>query len=767
VKGFPYALRIIVLCVFGSGCRGKTGNQSPAPSEAFVAPAGAGLTLPFTSKANGGTDELLLDWINLPAECIIEHRGTLLDFGDVSVTRSRIHGSARVRALGLNTEHEGATWLQVSGRDVSVPFRAESASNEGETIALHARTKGGVARSMSFVLNGHPIGLASQTKGKVSVASFKSSTATILAGENELAIRFNGTGKSGDVVGEIDWVNIGRYDDDTPYAAPTRADAVGTVTIGNVPRRSLSLRGPGSSKCIVHLHGKTKFRAQVAVLGRGETDLEVRVHRDRVPTVIAGALHLAQEPEWRPIEVDLSSEPGLAEIELAVVNAAKGARVVFADPKVVSTDVSITKERSTPEAKSAVVIVLGSTPPHAVSVYGGTNEVPVLGSLAASGVVFETHRNATSSAAGTLASILTGLDGNDHRVTDSFAKLPSGLTTIADCAREGGILTAFFTANPGTSAAFGMNRGFSTYGFVDPTDALPATKVFDDAAEWIARHRDGRFLLVIHARGGHPPWDATAAQLREMPPLNYTGGVDAKHGGEYLARIRTTRGAHFSDMDRTRLFALYNLAVTTDDTALGRLLDTLRSLHRDEDTALILTSDVGLDSGSRVPFTEAESLSEEALASILVMRAPSRNAVVAERRTYPSTAADLAVTVLSSLGLKPPGAFRGANLWSVNGSPAQPRPRIAWLGRRYSLSLGGFSLTGGDGAIRLCDALQDPSCGTDVRGTYPVAFARLLSAVDQRIHDIRPQEREFAQIDTATSNALRLWGRNYSSATKK
>jgi Sulfatase len=735
----------------------QNGRKDESPKGAFS----LGATPAKPDSQQDARDEVLLNWLELPAECTLEHQGTLLDFGDVTAPHARVRGSRDVRVEALRVEHEGATWLRISGRELSSTFHARQATVLGEALAVHTRAKGGVARSMSLNLNGHPIGLAGLSKGKVTLASFKVTTAAVLAGDNELSIRFNGPSKTGDVVSELDWVHIGPFDDDTPYAAPTRGDAVGTVTIGPTPRRALSLRGPGSALCIMHLHGQTKFRAQLAVLGKGEADLEVRVHRDRLPTFVAGSLHLSDEREWRPVELDLGNETGLAQVELAVVRAPKGVRVAFAEAKVVALGTPAIATRETPQAKSAIIILMGSTPPHAVSVYGGTNEVPELGSLAASGVVFEAHRSSGSVAAGTLASILTGIDANEHRVSDGVSRLPSGLTTIVDCAREGGLLTALFTANPGTSAAFGMHRGFSTYGYSDPTDPEPATKVFDDAAEWISRHRDGRFLLVIHARGGHPPWDASAAKLKEMPPLNYTGGIDPKHAGEFLARVRTTRGAHFTDMDRARLWALYNLAVTSDDAALGRLLDALRSLHREEDTALIVTSDVGLDT-LRVPFGEHESLSEDLLASVLVMRPPTKTAFVSERRRVPSTPADLAVTVLASLGLKPPATFHGKNLWAEGAEPSQPRARMAWLGRRYALKMGAFVLTGGDGNMHLCETTIDPTCATDVRATYPIAFARLLSAAEQKHQEAVPVDREIAAIDVATSNALHLWGRTLS-----
>lgn len=707
-------------------------------------------------------EEVLLDIGKLPAECTIGHKGPLLDFGDPTLAKAKVRGTKDQRPDAQQAEFEGATWLKVTGREVRLPFRSFDAVTAGQPLGVHLRLRGGAARAASVVVNGKGVGAISLQKGVVSIAGFKSTTAALLEGDNELVLRFTGVGKSNDVAAEVDWAHVGPLDaEDGPYAAPTRQDALGTVTLKQGPRQAVSLRAPGYVRCSMYTARDARVRGRLGVQGKGQVELELRLHRDRQPSAVLGHYRLESEADWTSIDLPLPVEgAGLAELEVAVLTAPKGVRAAVADMRVVLDGARAAASKVTPRAESAVIVLLGSTPPKSISVYGGTIELPELGALAASGLVFERHRAVTPQAAGNVASLFTGTEADEHRVTDAFTKLPSALPTLADCAREAGLLTAFFTANPETSEAYGFRRGFATYQFADPTDLGLATRVFDDAADWVTRHRDSRFLLVVHARGGHPPWDASATQLREMPPPNYTGGLEPRRAGEYLARVRSTKGARFTDAERTRLWGLYALALATHDAALGRFLNTLRSLDRDRDTAIWVASDTGLDVGAKIPFGENDLSSEEGLASTLVMRGPGRaSPALTGRVAVPTTAVDLGVSVLGALGLTPPRSFRGRNLWELSADPHAPPVRVAWSGRGFAASWENFVMYGGDAPTRLCDLSLDPACATDVRAQYPITYARMSADVSRRAETVASLPKEAPSIDAATQNALRAWGR--------
>ena len=80
----------------------------------------------------------------------------------------------------------------------------------------------------------------------------------------------------------------------------------------------------------------------------------------------------------------------------------------------------------------------------------------------------------TSYASGALASMLTGLPARVHGVSQPEAVLGTTGVTIAEAARQGGVVTAMFTANPTTGASYGFTRGWETFADPIPVTLIPA-----------------------------------------------------------------------------------------------------------------------------------------------------------------------------------------------------------------------------------------------------------------------------------------------------
>jgi arylsulfatase A-like enzyme len=440
-----------------------------------------------------------------------------------------------------------------------------------------------------------------------------------------------------------------------------------------------------------------------------------------------------------------------------------------------------------------VLVVEGDVAPRLVDLYAAAGTpLPELDALAKAGIVFEGHRASSGASSAAMASMLTALPPRAEGVIDEEAGLARDVTTLADVARQAGIHAAMFTAVPTTGGAFGFSRGWDT--FVEhPPDLgeAPGAAVtpFDDAARWIAdRATPGeRFLAVIHARGGHPPWDATPEEMRSLAPADYTGGIDPKRAAELLARARPQSGPgprgpslHLNDADRTRAWALYALALKEHDAALGRLLAALKAAGRDGDTLVIVTGDVGLGE-ARAPLEDPDSLSEPALAAPLVVRFPAASSgassepgmggLAGRRVSVPTTSADVGRTIVDAFGLAPPAAFEGEDLARVAlaGASLDPRgrPLLAVAGSRFSLRWGTFVLRGiqpdspGNevppaDVTKLCDISLEPECSSDVRGAFPLALAALrreLAVEAQSPHAPVPV------VETpALQASLKLWG---------
>jgi arylsulfatase A-like enzyme len=710
---------------------------------------------------------VVIDFVRDLDRCALGHRGVLLDFGD-PMMRDDLHPGSVAKSTDEQVEHEGATWLRVRSRAVTATFYWPPGAGdvpEGGAY-VEGRVRGVTARGAAVLLDGKPVGSWALGKGETRILVARAAAPPALVpGAHELSLRFIGGPRAGDEpLAEIDWVHVGTGETGEPYAAPTRRDVVLDTTVGGRSLRALSLRAPGSVRCSGWLPADATLEASLATVGGGEADVEARLLRDRHAPVVLGTAHVAGGGvAWAPWSVPVTGLEGdgaLASLELLVRRATKGTRVLLGEPRLIVTGSAAAP--APPAARSVVVVVLGSTSARSLAPWGGPHAATELARLASTGTTFATNRAVSSLASADVAAMLTGLPPRVLGLDDPDARLPKAPTTLQEAFRQGGVATAMFTANPTTGTAFGFDRGWDTFGAHDPLDGTPATQVFDDAAAWIDAHKTDRFLVVVHARGGHPPWDASAEQLKTMPPEGYLGVVEPQRAAEAIAKSRK-HPARLKDDDRARAWALYDTAVDAHDAALGRLLAALRAAGREDDTAVIVTGDVAATEGPPLPFVDVETLEEPLLATPLVVRWPQSGALAGRRVEAPTCPLDLARTAMSALGLSPPEAFQGVDLASIaRGAlvPAQ-RPLAATRAGHFSVRWGTLELLGArDRETRLCDLSLDPTCVADVRATTPLALEPMHRwAMDALSGPPTPYPREPAVLDARTLSALVRWGR--------
>jgi arylsulfatase A-like enzyme len=769
----PRSCAVIAALLAGCGHhpREKAHAERAAPS-AFPVDASVAVAPPQAPRDRA----VIIDAADPNAACVFGYRGPVIDLGERA---GGAYFGVKLDPPPVDwVEREGSSWASVHGKILSVGFFVVAPADvtaEGPAVAtpfIEARVRGGVAKNVSFYLNGHPLGGGSLVRGQTRVIAVKAAAAQPLPGANELTIRFSGIAKAAaaaDPSAELEWVHFGIGDPDPEYAAPTRGDTRVSRSFAGEPDRAISLRGPGFARCAGWMPNGSVVETRARLEGTGAADAEVRFIRDRVPPTVIGTIHLdakdvadARVHSW-PIG-DLGAAGTLGAIELSVVRASHGARVIFGEPRVLGPSLEGKQEHPViAPARGVVLIVMSELGARSLSTYGGNLPAPSISLLAASGDVFTSSRATTGVANGAVASMLTGMTARDLGLVDGDSRLPHAVTTLADAVRQAGIASAFFTANPLTSAAFGFDRGWSHFEDHGPMEDGPATRVFDAAAGWLAEHHTTSFFLAIHARGGHPPWDVPLERVKNLPPDNYTGGLEAHRAGELLGRsVRTPSSYRFDDADRARAWALYAAAMETEDAGVGKVVAALQTAGVTDDTTLIVTSDVGVNDAARVPFAESDSLDEAALATPLIIRwahDPGRSAHV----DVESSGEDLASTVLAAFGLPAPVAWKGRDLRALAGqSPLpMPRPRLAMDRDHFALRWGAFvSMGARDREGKLCDLSLEPACVTDVRETYPLASRLLRGALFDAIVTAKPPlPREPASIDPTTLAALKLWGR--------
>jgi arylsulfatase A-like enzyme len=742
-----------------SSCGKSGGEEVPVPTK--TAPSAS--TAPANGSKASSDLRAAIDPVGRLEDCLLGHKGTLLDLGDPSM-RARFGGSA-ARADMEIVEREGATWTRFRGSTVSMTFPATSAEvGQTDPTWIEARVRGISARSMSVYMNGKPIGAAALVKGEDKLVIAHATSNLVVEGTNEVTLHFNGgTRGSTEPFAEIDWIHIGSGEPDPSYAAPTRADVTTNTTLGGVAKQAISLRAPGFLRCNGWLPEGGTVDLSIGVAGAGDAEVEVRRLVDRANPLIIKRIHVAPGSTWTHETMplgDVGKGGTVGALEIAAVRASKGTRVLIGEPRVLA---SPTPAYVPPApSRGVVLVVMGELAPRSVAIHGGPLVLPELGAIAADGIVFDAHRASTTLPNGALASILSGRTARANNVDDGDARLPKGVTTIADLARQAGIVTGFFTANPMTGPKYGFDRSWETSVYHPPTEPGPATRVFDDAAKWIEAHKSERFLVVIHARGGHPPWDITDEELKTLAPANYAGGLDPKHAAELLSKARhVPPQIRFNDADRARAAALYEHALLAHDVAFGKFWATVRAAKRDVDTTLIVTSDLSVDDTAHVPYGDGDAPDEGSLWTSLVLRTGAKTGA-GTRVAHPTADVDVARTVTTALGLEPSAYFQGIDLFrTASGwTPPEGRALLATARTRFALRWGSFVLSGNERHEQLCDLTLEPTCLTDVRSTHPLAF----DALDRVYFDMKKTEaggkpRETVEVDAETSASLKAWGR--------
>src|SRR4029079_10185594 len=158
------------------------------------------------------------------------------------------------------------------------------------------------------------------------------------------------------------------------------------------------------------------------------------------------------------------------------------------------------------------------------------------------------------------------------------------------------------------------------------------------------------------------------------------------------------RGKHsrfrLSENDRTRMWAIYDAALSGQDRALGQLIDALKKANLWDDALFIVTGDISTNPDGRAPFGDGEELVEDVLKVPLWVHFPG-GVLGGTKVSLPTSVTDLSRSVLDALRLPVPEGFEGIDLFATASGAMLPagRPRNATLGSRYSMRLGALSLS--------------------------------------------------------------------------
>jgi arylsulfatase A-like enzyme len=695
-------------------------------------------------------------------QCDVEHRGLLLDLGG-SPALGSFGGKSTVPDSVVASSHDGASWARIYDRKLSLDFFWPDRG----PLFVSLRALGRDAASVVVAIDGQTLGTLKLVHDEIEIQSTGTTELPFDAGLHQLQLQFRGASSGGaDPFAEVDWVRIGIPDElKRTYGAPTELDVLTPAAeLGGVPHRALALRAPGAIRCALRVPIGARVRMAVGIRGAGSATVAIRVRQDGEQPVVLQTVEVKGGPtaQWTDVEAPLEAfESKIVALELVALKDSGTGRLMLGDPKLV---VPAPQPVVTPPARTVVWAVLDGVERAELPPWRGTPtpHLPALTKLARTATIFDQHRSPSTLVAATMASLLTGASPRLHQLADPSSRLPAAATTLAAMARGASVRAAMFTGVPTTFRPFGFGEGWDQFQEYPPNGGHLASAPLDDALVWLGdspgpEAESRPMLAVVHARGGHPPWELTPAEANTLPPADYTGYLGPRRAGQILAEARERR-AKLSDADVARMTALYYAGLSRQDQALGKLVEKLEENGRWDSTLFVVMGDVS--SGLSTLFADGLELDEQLLATPLLVHFPGGQRA-GDHVAWPTDAYDVARTTLLALGITPPADMPGRDLGAVAaGQDADGGLRVAYVDDRYSARWGQFALHGQlDAPPRLCALEVDPTCSFDRKPLYPIvtqAMFRRLVALERR--SPVALTREAVTIDSEMAAMLKVWG---------
>ena len=299
------------------------------------------------------------------------------------------------------------------------------------------------------------------------------------------------------------------------------------------------------------------------------------------------------------------------------------------------------------------------------------NGTPNEDRIAAEGVRF-TNAFATSSLCSpSRAVFLTGEYTHLNGVANNVTVFPLNNVTHATLMKQNGYVTGYFgkwhmgsqTARPGfTEYAsfigqgqyFGDTYEVSTNGGAPQQVTEPATTWVDDstatfAIDFITRHKNDKFSMVVGLKSPHEPWTAPTnlyAGDNALPAVNQNS-LPSWTNPAMNVPVATTIEAYFS-------------VITYADADVGRILSALDSLNLTDKTVIVFTSDQGYHLGEHDRMDKRTAYEESMRIPLLIryppLIAPSNGGGVIAAEVLNI---DLAPTFLDLAGVAIPPTMQG------------------------------------------------------------------------------------------------------------
>ncbi len=262
-----------------------------------------------------------------------------------------------------------------------------------------------------------------------------------------------------------------------------------------------------------------------------------------------------------------------------------------------------------------------------------------------------------------VASIITGLNPQTHRVNGRLDALPEALDTLAEVLKSAGYSNFGWATNGNVDPKFGMHQGFDRYERMRESHNRPSVHYLSDQVnERVFKFLDSAeaehqpFFLYIHVTDPHAPY-APPEPFRQR----FAADADLELGTLDNVRAFAKGERQAPPGTRQSLLDLYDAEIAFNDHHFGRLIADLERRGLWDSALVILISDHGEEFLERGGWEHGRTLNGEQLRVPLIIKLP--HGVGAGQRIDGLTRqVDVLPTVLDYLDLEAPRALDGRSL---------------------------------------------------------------------------------------------------------
>lgn len=304
------------------------------------------------------------------------------------------------------------------------------------------------------------------------------------------------------------------------------------------------------------------------------------------------------------------------------------------------------------------------------------------------------YRRASATSSWTLpstASMLTGLDVQQHGATTLQRRVPAAAVSIASRLSRAGYETRAITDGGGVVPAFGFDRGFDRFD-VRARGGADYDPEWNDALAWLDRERSERpVFLFLQTYLVHAPFEDSGLFPEEHP--EHTAWLSAEPIGRDVILAFQKGQLALDPRERQAISRIYDEGVARMDAIVGEFLEALDEALGDQPALVIVTSDHGEELFDHGGIEHGHSLHRELLHVPMLMAFPEGR--TAGETDEPVSTLDIVPTILDVAGLEPVKLLPGRSLLMDGDEQrrlvghTQPYPQVRPL---HSLSFAGAKL---------------------------------------------------------------------------